>query len=110
MKTKLLFILLVTALIGNESCKKDKDNDPDICANNWVTTTQDELTSVTNAAMAFGNNPTVANCNAYKTAYQAYINALKNYENCSALTGMSRTEWKNSLDEAQEELNEFNCQ
>lgn len=110
MKTKLFFVLLIAVLVGNGSCKKDKDSDPDVCATNWVTSTQDELTAVVNAAMAYGTNPTVTNCNAYKTAYQKYLNALKAYENCSALTGMSKAEWQEAISEAQEELNSFTCQ
>ncbi|NJK95437.1 MAG: hypothetical protein HC905_11460 [Bacteroidales bacterium] len=110
MKTKLFYLLFVVILFGNESCKKDKESDPDLCATAWSVATQDELTAVINAAMTYGNTPTVANCNAYKSAYQAYINAMKTYENCSVLTGLTRTQWEEALEEAQEELNNFTCQ
>lgn len=110
MKTRLFFLLIVAIFISTESCKKDKDSDPDVCTTAWAVATQDELTKVVNAAMAYGTSPTVANCNAYKTAYQAYLNALKPYGNCTALTGTSKQEWQEALADAQAEINSLNCQ
>jgi hypothetical protein len=110
MKAKLFFVLLVAALVVYVSCKKDKDNDPDICATNWGVATQKESTAVANAAMAYITNQSVANCNAYKTALQAHVNALKKFENCASLTGLSKAELKADIDEYQETVNDLTCQ
>ena len=54
------------------SCKKD---DPVSC--NYATEVQNEVNALSAAASAYGNDPSTANCNAFKTAYQNYIMRLK---------------------------------
>jgi hypothetical protein len=112
MKTKFLFLLLFVVFIGMDSCKNDNDpdGDPDYCLTHWATSLQDELNAATNAAMVYVNNPTVANCNAYKAAVQAYLNALEPYGDCSSLTGQARADWEAAIDEAQEDINEYTCE
>lgn len=110
MKKSLFYLFIVAALMGSESCKKDKNNDPDVCSTSWAAAIQDETSVLANAANAYGTSQTVANCNAYKTAFQAYINALKPYSNCTTLTGTNKQEWQEALNEAQEVVNQLNCQ
>ncbi len=55
------------------------------CTNAWATDLEGELTAVIGAATAFSTDASDANCNAYKSAYQDYINALKPYGNCATL-------------------------
>jgi hypothetical protein len=49
-------------------------------------------------------DPSDANCNALKAAYQDYIDALRPYGNCPTLTGQSRTDWQNALNEAEADI------
>ncbi|MBK9983120.1 MAG: hypothetical protein IPP15_11985 [Saprospiraceae bacterium] len=58
------------------SCKKD----PVTC--NWATEVQSELNALSTAAATYGNDPTTANCNAYKAAVQNYLNALEDHKGC----------------------------
>ena len=85
------------------SCSKDGDGITP-CTTAWATDLQGELTAVINAGAAFGADQTDANCNAYKSAYQNYINALKPYGNCATLTGQNRTDWQKALDEAEADV------
>jgi len=57
-----------------------------------------------NAAAAYGAEDSEANCNALKAAYQSYINALKPYGNCAALTGQNKTDFNNALNDAENDL------
>ncbi|HLN20969.1 MAG TPA: hypothetical protein VK213_07755 [Bacteroidales bacterium] len=101
---KLFALLIIVSFIGIGSCKK-KDKEPDYCtAGAWTTQINDELTVVMNTAVAYSSNPTTANCNAYKTAMQGYINALKPFENCTLWTAQDKTAFRNALQEAEQDL------
>ncbi len=95
---------LVLCFIILFSCKKDN---PVACSAAWATELQNEITSISTAATIYAMDQSVANCNALKAAYQDYIDALKPYGNCSTLTGQARTDWQNSLDEAESNLDSF---
>jgi hypothetical protein len=83
------------------SCKKD---DPAACSTAWATELQEELTAVTDAFTTYSMDPSDANCIAVKEAYQDYIDALRPYGECSTLTGQSRTDWQNALDQAEDSI------
>ena len=86
------------------SCDND-DPDPS-CS--YVTEVQDELQAVTDAGTAWGNDPTnVAKCNAYKAALQDYIDALEDHDNC--VPGSQQDEYDQSLEDAQNSINPFQC-
>lgn len=99
---KLLLLLTVISFIGIGSCKKDKD--PDICTTNWAVQISDELESALTKYMTFLSDPSTANCNAYKTSMQAYLNALRQFEGCSEWSAVDRQDLAESIDEAEEEL------
>jgi hypothetical protein len=52
----------------------------------------------------YSSNPTTTTCNAYKTAMQAYIEALRPYENCTLWTLQQKAEFTEALDEAEADL------
>jgi len=74
------------------------------CSTAWATDLQDELTAVSNAGVAYATDPSTSNCNAYKAAYEAYINALEPYGECAELSGQSRTDWQEALQDARDSL------
>lgn len=97
---KLLACLLLGALVFTYSCKDD--DDPTGC--NYATETQDELNAVLAAANVYGADPTPANCQAYKDAYQAYLDELEDHIDCAALSGQ-QAELQAAIDAAQADLN-----
>lgn len=100
---KLILLPIVVILLGLGSCKK-KSQDPDYCSTNWYTEIQDELTAVSNAGMAYGNNPTTATCTSYKAALTKYIDALEPWGECTNLTAAQKADFDDSIDEARADL------
>ena len=84
------------------SCGKD----PVSC--NYATEVQNELNALSTAATAYGNNPTTANCNAYKTSFQNYLNALEDHRSCATTAGQG-AEFQQAIDDAQASLNQLQC-
>jgi beta-mannanase len=95
---KVLIHLLVIAFFSPVmiSCKKKV-----ACSTDWAIELQDELAAVSDALTAYYMDPTDANCNALKAAYQDYIDAMRPYGNCETLTGQDREDWQAALDEAE---------
>jgi multidrug efflux pump subunit AcrA (membrane-fusion protein) len=103
---KLLACLLLGIVVLTYSCKKD-DDDPVGC--NYATEVQDEVNALTEAATAYSSDPTnLAKCQAYKTAYQNYLNALEDHVDCAALSGQ-QAELQSAIDQAQAQLDAFQC-
>lgn len=108
--TRLICLLIVLSFLGFGSCKK-KTADADFCTTSWTTKLADKITAMSNAAMAYGTNPTVANCNAYKTAVNAYIDALEPYGDCSLYaTGTNKAQFDAAIAEARQEVAQTTCQ
>ena len=99
-----LFLIVVVCFLGFSNCGKNNEDDPGNCNYNWAVGVQDELNGISNAFIAYGNDPTTETCNALKAAYQAYIDALKPYGDCALLTGTERQEFEDALEEAEDEL------
>lgn len=108
MKYNKLFILIGLFLfLGLGSCsKKDKETP---CSTAWATDLQANMNAITTAAQAYAANQTPANCNAYKNAYQSYINALAPYGNCATLTVQQKTAFNDALAAANAALAAFTC-
>lgn len=94
---------LVILSLGLCSCKKDA-TDPAGCATNWAEEVQAEITDLSNAAAAYGTNPTTATCSAYKAAYQDYVDALKPFLKCSTWTAQQKADLQDTIDEAESEI------
>lgn len=108
MKYNKLFILIGLFLfLGLGSCsKKDKETP---CSTAWATDLQANMTTITNAAQAYAANQNPTTCNAYKNAYQAYIDALEPYGNCATLTVQQKSAWNDALAAANAALAAFTC-
>jgi hypothetical protein len=106
---KVLFSLfLAVAVFGSWTCSDDNDDNGG-CSTAWASELTDEANALISAAQTYGLNPTVANCNAYKQAAQKYLDALKPYGDCAALTGQERTDWQNAYNEAQTDVDNIDC-
>jgi len=101
----LLLGLLLSGSAFVFSCKND--DDPQGC--NYATETQDELNALEDAAAAWGadsSNP--AKCQAYKDAWQAYLNELEDHIECATVNGQ-QDELQDAIDQNQAALDQFQC-
>jgi hypothetical protein len=105
-----LNIFLTLIFAGLLSCgSKNDDIDDGPCSVAWSVAIQDEVSAWSAAAQKYALDQSVANCNAYKAAGLAYVNALEPYNNCAVLTGTNRTQWEQALDNARTSINSLNC-
>ena len=80
MKT-IFYSLILTGLLFT-SCGDDETTASN-CAASWTIEYSDELNAVLAASNAWGMNMTQENCDALNAAYAAYINALRDWEDCA---------------------------
>lgn len=108
-KTKILSIACFAAFASFTACSKDSPLNPNgNCGNgNWAVQVQKEITNWSNASAAYSNDPTLANCNKYKSAGKKYLDALDGIKNC--VPGTNANEFKEAIQEAKDELDESSC-
>ncbi len=100
---KILAFLIIVSFIGLDACKKDA-SDPAFCGTAWATQVTTELNALSTAAAAYSSTPNATTCNAYKTAYQSYIDALEKFLDCSLWSSIQKTELENAIAEAEDDL------
>jgi hypothetical protein len=105
---RVLCFLIIVSFLGIGSCKK-KTTDPDICGSAWATQLSDETNALIAAAQTYSTDPTTQNCNAYKTAFQNYLDALQPFTDCTAWTTEQKNELQDAIDEAEAEISTL-CQ
>ena len=105
---RVLSLLVVISFLGMGSCKK-KSVDPDYCGTAWASQVTSQTNAVSAAAQTYAANPTTANCNALKTAYQNYLNALEPFVDCASWTTQQSDELQDAIDAAQQQINTL-CQ
>lgn len=112
---KLSFLVLLFGLISFSlvSCGDDDDggggsiySGPNYF-NAWGDAYFQALMEINNAAQAYAMEPTEENCNAFKAAYQSFINNVKPFQNCTAITGQDRQEFLQQIEEAEEEIDDL---
>ena len=102
---KLLVCMLFGIVVFNIGCKND--DDPVGC--NYATEVQNEVNALSTAATEYSNDPTnTAKCQAWKDAYQNYLNALEDNVECATLSGQ-QAELQSAIDQAQASLNAIQC-
>jgi len=110
MNKKVLFALIMAfGIFGLAACSNDDDVTDEPCSTAWSTEIQAEIEGMSLAAQTYASDPTPANCEAYRSAAQAYIDALKPYGNCATLTGQSRVQWEEAVAEAEADIAEMDC-
>ena len=100
---RVLCFLVIVSFLGIGSCKK-KATDPDFCGSTWVTQVSDEANALSTAAAAYVADPTTPKCNAYKTAFQNYLNALKPFTDCAAWTEQEKNDLQDAITEAEQSI------
>lgn len=110
--TKLFYLpaLILFSAISLSGCGDGDNDEPSACNSlNWTTELSSEINALTTALTTFSQNPTQANCNNYRQSIVNYINALRPYGNCQALTGQSKTAWQKLIDDYEDDLAGMNC-
>ncbi len=100
---KILCFLIIVSFLGLDACKKDA-GDPAFCGTAWATQITTELNAVSNAAAAYSAAQNTTTCNAYKAAYQNYLNALEKFLDCSLWSSVQKTELEDAITEAENDL------
>lgn len=107
MKQTLIFLFLGMFFLGLSSCGGDKNN----CAFGvgFALEINDELNALSEASVRYSNDPSTQNCEAYVDAYADYIDALRSLRGCYVAYG-SLDDYNESLDEAERDLDDIDCQ
>ena len=105
---KTLIIPLLFSLFAVVGCTKEEAG-PSGCDVNFSYTAelQNEADALIQAGNTYGQDPTEANCNAFKNAYQVYLDAAEEIENC--VQSGDRAEYEESIKNARDELDELEC-
>lgn len=105
----LFFLLLFTAFFVN-SCSKDKDDV--LPGNNCYDRNYAELTDAINAyydaAVAFSQDESSANCQTLKAKGQLYLNALEEWADCYEVF-YPEEDWQAEIAEARQAIEEESC-
>jgi hypothetical protein len=102
-----VLLVAVVSFAALFACKKDNPVDP--CADfNFQTSLQSETNALTAAATAYGMNPTTENCNAYRNAFQTYLNAASDLQDCANKSGQGE-EFQQAINNAQASLDSLQC-
>jgi len=76
------------------------------CLNgSWAEEISSELETFVEASQNYDENPTIENCNSYKSSINRYIDALEGIDDCYA----GITDFNEELVESREELSEIDC-
>lgn len=110
MKKSTLFLFMSIFAISLFWSCGSSDPLEDKCGTSWspADELQDEITALTNAATVYGQNPTIENCEAYKDAYQDYLDEIKDWEDCYVYVGQ-QAEFNQAIADAQASLDAFEC-
>ncbi|MEL6718659.1 MAG: hypothetical protein AAFO82_08590 [Bacteroidota bacterium] len=104
-KTIVISFAVLATLFLATSCDEDSN-----CADNFnfATEVADELTALNDAALAYGQDPTAENCNAYKASATAYLDALEDLKSCAEIAGQGTT-YQQAIDNTQAEVDALMC-
>lgn len=103
------YTVLASIILSISACSDDNPLNPlGACASgSWATEVTNESAALTTAAQAYTDDPTVANCNAYKTAGTNYLDALEDARGC--VIGATQSAFNQAVNEAQAEIDALDC-
>ena len=100
MKKFSILLFMATLIIASFGCGGDDPNDPPSgCNTVFSQTFNGELDAISTAANAYGMDPSQDNCDALKDAYNDYLDALEDWEDCANFYNQF-DEWQAALDSA----------
>ncbi|MCB0619851.1 MAG: hypothetical protein KDC41_14310 [Saprospiraceae bacterium] len=105
--TQLLAGLLLFSAAFLTACGGDDDADPCGTNFNYTLDLQDEADALSAAASTYAANPTTANCNAFVSAYQDYLNAAEDIADC--VPTADQAAYQQAIDDAQAALSALAC-
>ncbi len=105
----LLSLLAIMAVLGLNSCGKDKDNSSLNCVTRWNSVLEDEYAALLTAANTYSTSQTVENCNKYKQAGQDYIDAMEDLEGCASMIPGQTKSFDEMIAEARADIDDLNC-
>lgn len=105
---KLCTFFIALSLLSTLACSKDNPGPGGCAANfNYAVELQDESSALSAAASAYGNDPSTANCNAFKAAYQDYLDAAEDIRPCVLQADLSA--YQAAIDDARDDLDDLTC-
>lgn len=102
-------IVLASSMLCISACSDDNPLNPlgSCGSGSWATEVTNESAALSAAQQAYDNDPTVANCNAYKAAGVGYLDALEDAQGC--VVALTRVAFDEAVDEAQAEMDAIDC-
>ncbi|MFK8164134.1 MAG: hypothetical protein AB8H12_16940 [Lewinella sp.] len=108
MRNLLLLLSLTLSLFITASCSKDEPANLNNCTAAAASQDVADAFAEFEAAIGdFANDPSTANCEAYRREAQDYLNVLKRFENCAGVGDTQ--EWRDNISEAEAEVAMIQC-
>ncbi len=105
MKTlKVLLTICVFAIVC--ACGGDDDGINGCDINEVNAALEDEIAALDAAGLVYANDPTTANCNAWKSAANDYLDEIEGFQSCD---GLSQSEFNQIVQGAQAALDAIPC-
>ena len=101
---KIVYLISFLFVLTMMSCRKSSP----LACSLWALEIVDEATVLSEAQVRYSDDPTPANCRAYRRAYEDYINELDRYGGCT-FTAEDRRDWEESIDDARQSIDDLNC-
>lgn len=100
---------LMLAAVPFTACKDDDDDNIE-CTETYFNDRTTELTeALDTAANNYNNDPSNANCNAFRDAYQDYVDFLRDFTDCAVELGEDQGEWNDSIEALEDILTLIEC-
>lgn len=107
MKYTTVFILF-SFLFLSISCGSNDPTDPGNCSTQFSQSFEDELTAVNVATQNYAADPSSENCQAFKDAYNDYLDALDDWEECANFYNQV-TQWEQAIESARMSVDSIIC-
>lgn len=108
MKNLFFLFCLFISLAVSTGCGKDDPIVRNDCTSQGVSqTVQNAYAKLEVTISNYVDDPSTENCNAYKREARAYLELLRDFEDCPGIGDTQ--EWQESITEAQAELDMLQC-